>query len=99
MKESGEIEAAVRWWIWRQVAAGTLEQGAAAHQIAARMMVQRDGDLDQSLKELAIRLGSRAPDIFQRFVSVEEKVFVKEAKAFPIRVVQHGRKSLLSSQG
>ena len=92
MKESGEIEAAVPCWIWGQVAAGSLEQGAAPYQIAARMMVQRYGDLDQALKELAIRPGSGAPDIFQRFVSVEEKVLVKEAKAFLIRVVQHGSK-------
>jgi len=37
-----------------------------------------DGDLDQSLQELAIRFGSPAPDAFENLVGFEELAVIQQ---------------------
>jgi len=36
------------------------------------VVVERNGDLDESLQELALRFGRGAPNVFEDFVGVEE---------------------------
>lgn len=89
MEQRREINASMRSRIGRQIAAGTLEQGAAAHEVAARMVVQGDSYLDQALQELAFRYRGGAPDIFEDFVGFKETVLLEEAETFPVRIGRH----------
>ena len=53
------------------------------------MMNQGDGHLNQSLEELAIRLGGGAPDIFEDFVSFEEFGGIEELDAVVKTIRMH----------
>jgi hypothetical protein len=89
MNKRRQIHFLMMRGIGREIAAGALEQRAAAHQVAAGMVVQGDGHLDQALQKLAFRFGGGAPDIFQDLVGFKETVLLEEPKTFPVSSGRH----------
>jgi hypothetical protein len=58
---------------------GARQQRTTADEVSPRMVVQADGDLDESLQKLALGLWRGAPDVFEDLVSVEELLFVEQS--------------------
>ena len=65
----------------REVTLGAGEQGARAYGIAAAVVVERDGDLDQALEEFLLSRRRGAPDVLPDFVGVEIFARVEEVSA------------------
>jgi hypothetical protein len=70
--EGGEVKTLVLRGIGGQVSPSALQQRPAAQVIPLRIMMKGNGDLNQPLKKLALRLRSGAPDILQDFVGFKE---------------------------
>jgi hypothetical protein len=81
MPEGNEIETVMVRGIGSQISPATFQQRPAAHGISLGIMMQGDGDLNQPLKKLALRLRSSPPDILQDFVGFKEMGGVEQAQS------------------
>jgi hypothetical protein len=66
-----------------QIPQRAFEHGASAAQIAARLVMERDCQLDQPLQVLlgSGRWRQSPPDVFEDFVGVEESAAVEQVQA------------------
>jgi len=64
-----------------QIPRAALEQGACAHEIPSRVMMEANRDLNQSLQELFFFRRRRAPNVFPDLVCVEEGGTVKQVES------------------
>jgi len=78
-----EVESGERRLGAGQVAQRAIEHGAGAPQIAARLVMKSDGELNHPLQMFLRGGGARQgpPDVFQNFVGVEEVGAVEQVKA------------------
>jgi len=60
------------------------QQRARAQRVSRRMVMQGDGQLDESLKEAFLRPGGLAPNVLEHLVSVEEAGVIEQLDARPV---------------
>ena len=72
VQQRSDFQPRMFCWILRQIAHRARQQRLAPDQVSAGMMMKRDRNLDQPLKEFALRLRRRPPDIFENLVGLEE---------------------------
>src|ERR1700682_2713945 len=80
-QKDGESQIPMFFGIALQIPRAALEQGACAHKIPSRVMMEGNRDLNQSLQELLFFRGRRAPNIFPDLVCVEEATAVKQVES------------------
>lgn len=84
--EGAEVQRSVLLGIERQVATGAGQDGAAADDVSARVMMQGDGHLYEALEEPSLGLGGGAPDVFKDLVGLEKLAVIQQVKAAAVGV-------------
>jgi len=82
LQKFGKLETVVLFRKQGEIARRAGEQGTAPGCVSARVVMKRDRNLDESLKEFAIFGRSFAPHILQNFVSLKVFAGVEERDAF-----------------
>ena len=81
VEQRGHIQSGVLGRILRQIARCPRQKRLAPDQVPARMVMKRDRDLDQPLKELALGFRRSPPDVLKNFVGLEEFRGIEEVNA------------------
>jgi len=75
IEQRGDIDAVMPWRVGTEPPLGLLELALATDAIAAAGLVPGDGDVHETLEEIALGLLSRAPSVLQLLVCREELAF------------------------